>query len=295
MLKLLRRLIGENIELEWSPSLDMPTVRMDPDQVDQILVNLVVNARDAIEGAGSIAIHTHVRLLDEAFCALHEGSRPGPHAVLEVRDSGSGMDEATLARIFEPFFTTKDLGHGTGLGLATVYGIVKQNEGYIQVDSEVGHGTVFTLMLPFVEPEESPSTEPQVEAQVCGGSETVLLVEDDPVLLKFLERLLAKLGYRVLAADSPLRAIDLARTHLDELDLLVADMVMPGMSGVHLHATLAALKPRLHGVIISGHAGDALDPRQLHEAGLHYLAKPFTMGDLAARLRQALDPGLAPE
>ena len=212
MLQMLGRLIGEDINLLWKPAGSPWTVHMDPSQIDQILANLVVNARDAIAGVGKITIETATAEFDRAYCESHVGFAPGQYVMLAVSDDGCGMDKETLARLFEPFFTTKPSGKGTGLGLATVYGIVKQNEGFINVYSEPGKGTTFRIYLPRHESEERASEKAPAHAQAPTGNETVLLVEDEPALLELAGMLLEQLGYTVLAASGPLRAIELVGT-----------------------------------------------------------------------------------
>ena len=211
MLKMLRRLVGEDMDLVWLPGADVCMVRMDPSQIDQILVNLVVNARDAIQDVGQVSIETGNVALDEAYCADHPESVPGRYVKISVSDTGCGMDRETLHNIFEPFFTTKELGKGTGLGLSTVYGIVKQNNGYIEVHSEPERGASFYVYLPRheVEPEEGEDAA-ATSAGLAVGTETVLLVEDQPSVLDMAARMLTHLGYTVLKATAPKEAIRLA-------------------------------------------------------------------------------------
>jgi two-component system, cell cycle sensor histidine kinase and response regulator CckA len=211
MLKLLRRLIGEDINLSWKPGTGLWPLKMDPSQIDQVLANLLINARDAIVGVGTIIIETQNITLDKAFCAYHEGCVSGDFIMLAVSDNGSGMDEEISAKIFEPFFTTKDVNHGTGLGLATVYGIIKQNNGYIDVYSEPGKGTTFRIYLPrHAGMAQRPITTIADDKPVSHG-ETVLLVEDDQSIIKMVAIILERLGYQVLAADSPSKAISMAK------------------------------------------------------------------------------------
>jgi signal transduction histidine kinase len=197
---MLRRLIGEDIDLLWKPCKDLWPVKMDPAQIDQILANLMVNSRDAITGVGKITIETGKVEFDEHYCEAHVGFVPGRYVLLAVSDDGCGMNKETLAQLFEPFFTTKEVGRGTGLGVATIYGIVKQNNGFINVYSEPGQGTTFKIYLPRQEPREAATEQPRKPAEVPTGTETVLLVEDEKSLLKFARMLLEELGYTVLAA-----------------------------------------------------------------------------------------------
>ncbi|MCA1784820.1 MAG: response regulator, partial [Desulfobacteraceae bacterium] len=231
MLTMLRRLIGEDIDLVWQPSDHLWPIKMDPSQIDQILANLCVNARDAIAGVGKLTIETGMKTFDPAYCTDHEGFIPGDFVMLAVSDNGCGMDNETLDNLFEPFFTTKEVGKGTGLGLATVYGIVKQNNGFINVYSEPGQGSSFKIYLPrLVDDEETDKAVPE-KKPATGGTETILLVEDEPMILDITTTMLQMQGYTVLAASSPVEAIDLAKTHADKIHLLMSDVVMPEMNG----------------------------------------------------------------
>jgi PAS domain S-box-containing protein len=240
MLKMLRRLIGEDIDLLWRPGKGQLFVELDPSQIDQILANLCVNARDAIADVGKVTIETSGVTLDEAYCYRHAGAEPGDFVVLAVSDNGSGMDKDTIESIFEPFFTTKEMGRGTGLGLATVYGIVKQNNGFISVYSEPGNGTTFKIYLARHQGQtiEGHSTN-DIEIPI-GHGETVLLVEDDTDILKLCKNLLDGLGYKVLAAGTPADAMDLAIRHMGEIQLIVTDVIMPEMNGRELVNRLQA-------------------------------------------------------
>ncbi|MEW6490490.1 MAG: response regulator, partial [Thermodesulfobacteriota bacterium] len=228
---MLQRLIGEDIELRWKPGADVWRVYLDPGQVDQILANLAVNARDAIPGTGTVTVETSNAVLDEAWCEAHPGAAPGEHAVLQVTDTGAGMDQGTLAHIFEPFFTTKEPGKGTGLGLATVYGIVKQAGGAIYAYSEPGHGTTFRIYLPRWTGGGEAAVVRDVPAAPPPGTETVLLVEDEEAILALGQAILERQGYRVLTAQSPAEALELAAREPGEIHLLATDVVMPGMNG----------------------------------------------------------------
>ena len=238
MFNMLRRLIGENIDLIWLPGPDLWPINMDPSQIDQILTNLCVNARDAIAGVGKLTVETKNASFDQEYCATHAGFLPGEYVSIAVSDTGSGMDEETLAHIFEPFYTTKDVGEGTGLGLATVYGAVKQNNGFINLSSEPGHGTIFIICIPrhvetITEVRITASTEPVVH-----GDEIVLLVEDEPTLLQMSKSMLERLGYTVLAAGTPSEGIRLAGEYSGRIHLLVTDVIMPEMNGRALSARL---------------------------------------------------------
>ncbi len=288
-LKMLRRLLGEDIDLAWAPGADAGAVLMDPTQLDQILANLCLNARDAIEGAGRIAIQTGRRVLDDAASAALPGTAPGAYAVLRVQDSGRGMDEATLARLFEPFFTTKVLGRGTGLGLSTVHGIVTQNHGHIGVTSAPGQGTIFEILLPAAGPAEQAAGAAPVRPAPERGRETILLVEDEPAILRVGQRMLERLGYTVVPAATPGEALELARRHPGEIDLLMTDVVMPEMNGRDLARNLQSLFPGLRRLFMSGYTADVIAHHGVLGEGVHFLQKPFSQAELAARVRAALD------
>ncbi|MDZ7664364.1 MAG: PAS domain S-box protein [Desulfotignum sp.] len=237
MLNMLRRLIGEDIDLVWQPAAHLWPVKMDPSQIDQILANLCVNARDAISGVGKLTIETGRKTFDEEYCNEHPGFIPGDFVLLAVSDNGCGMDKETLENLFEPFFTTKEVGKGTGLGLATIYGIVKQNNGFINVYSEPGQGSTFKIYLPrLVADEDADKAVPEKKA-AAGGTETILLVEDEPTILRMTRMMLERKGYSVLSAATPGEAIDLAKTHADKIHLLMTDVVMPEMNGRDLART----------------------------------------------------------
>jgi nitrogen-specific signal transduction histidine kinase/CheY-like chemotaxis protein len=288
MLKMLRRLIGEDIDLLWNPANDLWPVKMDPAQIDQVLANLMVNARDAIAGVGKITIETDKVEFDEHYCEAHVGFVPGRYVQLAVSDDGCGMDKETLAQLFEPFFTTKDVGEGTGLGLATIYGIVKQNNGFINVYSEPGQGTTFKIYLPRQEPQEDATEQPRQPAEVPTGTETVLLVEDEKSLLKFARMLLEELGYTVLAAGGPREAIQLAKEYTNEIHLLMTDVVMPEMSGRDLWEQLKTPKPDLKCLFMSGYTADVITHRGVLDESLHFLQKPFSRENLATKIREAI-------
>jgi PAS domain S-box-containing protein len=288
ILKMLRRLIGEDIDLLWKPGKDLWPVKMDPAQIDQVLANLMVNARDAIAGVGKITIETGKVEFDEHYCEAHVGFVPGRHVLLAVSDDGCGMDKQTLAKLFEPFFTIKEVGKGTGLGLATIYGIVKQNNGFINVYSEPGQGTTFKIYLPQQEPQEVATEQPRKPAEVLTGTETVLLVEDEKSLLKFAKMLLEELGYTVLAAGSPREAIQLAKEYSNEIHLLMTDVVMPGMSGHDLCEQLEAPRPDLKCLFMSGYTANVIAHQGVLDEGVHFLQKPFSREALAAKIREAL-------
>ncbi len=290
MLNMLRRLIGEDIDLAWRPGDKLWDVKMDPSQIDQVLANLCINARDAVAEIGKVIIETGNTVLDEAYCACHAGSVPGEYVLLAVSDDGCGMDEITQAHLFEPFFTTKARGQGTGLGLATVYGIVKQNEGFINVCSEPGQGTTFRLYFPRNRAEPNGTIqESAVEIPRGGGGETVLVVEDEKAILDLGKRVLEKLGYTVLTARTPGEAIRLVETHSGDIHLLLIDVVLPEMNGRDLAERIDAIKPGLKHLYMSGYTTNVIAHRGVLEEGVHFIQKPFTMQDLVAKVREVLD------
>ena len=289
MLNMLRKLIGEDIDLLWMPAANLWPVKMDPAQVDQILANLAVNARDSISGVGKVTIETGKAEFNETYCAQHAGFVPGHYAMLAVSDNGCGMDKDTLEKIFEPFFTTKEIGKGTGMGLATVYGIIKQNNGFINVYSEPGKGTTFKIYLPCREEEEMASDEPRAQAKPLTGTETVLLVEDNEALLEMSKMMLEELGYTVLAAGSPNEAIKLAEQYAGDIHLVLTDVVMPDMSGRDLQKRLSALWPSLKFLFMSGYTANVIAHRGILDEGVHFLQKPFFMNGIAAKVREALE------
>jgi CheY-like chemotaxis protein len=289
MHKMLERIIGEQIQLDWQPGPDLWPVKVDPSQIDQILANLCVNARDAIGGTGKIAIATGNSVLDAAYCGAHPGLVPGEYVRLAMSDDGSGMDPETLAHIFEPFFTTKGVGEGTGLGLAMVYGAVQQNNGFITAESVLGKGTTFTIYLPrHVGKSDQPWTE-VTPGVFMGGRETLLLVEDEPAVLALTATMLENQGYAVLAAKTPAQAVALAREHAAKIHLLLTDVVMPGMNGRDLWRQLSALRPEMKCVYMSGYPATAISQHGVLEAGAHFIQKPFGQRELAAKVRAALD------
>ncbi|RPH49285.1 MAG: PAS domain S-box protein [Desulfobacteraceae bacterium] len=289
MLSWLRKLIGEDIDLLWMPSANLWPVKMDPAQIDQILANLAINARDSISGVGKITIETGKEEFDEAYCSLHADFIPGHYAMLAVSDNGCGMDKKTLDKIYEPFFTTKELGKGTGLGLATVYGIVRQNNGFINVYSEPGKGTKFSIYLSRSDGAETKVEEQPAKAGPLIGTETVLLVEDDEALLRMGEMMMKELGYTVLTAGSPNEAIQLAGQYAGDIQLLMTDVVMPEMSGHDLRKRFSTIRPDMECLFMSGYTENVIAHRGILNEGVHYLQKPFSMNDLASKVREALD------
>jgi len=290
-LKMLRRLIGEDIELAWRPGHNVGPVRIDPSQIDQILANLCVNARDAIGNTGTIAIETSSAIFDDAYCAQNLGFLPGHYALLAVSDNGCGMDKNMLKNLFEPFFTTKEIGKGTGLGLATVYGIVKQNSGFINVYSELGQGSTFRIYLPQYAQEAIPIPQESPVERLAQGRETILLVEDEPAILRLANTMLQRLGYAVIAASSPGEAMRLAAAHPTEIHLLMTDVVMPEMNGRDLAERLLPLHPDLKRLFMSGYTADVIAHHGVLDEGVHFIEKPFSIRDLGAKIRDVLDHG----
>lgn len=281
-------MIGEHIELVCPLSKEPHLIKIDPSQLDQLLANLCINARDAIEGTGQISIDINSTHLDQNYGKTHAGAQPGDYIQLAVRDDGCGMDAATREKIFEPFFTTKKAGEGTGLGLSTVYGIVKQNNGFIQVDSEPGRGTSFCIYLPRQREED---LEPQLLNQQTiprGQEQVILVVEDETAILKLTQAMLEQLGYQVLSAASPTAALALVEAHPQAIDLLLTDVVMPQMDGHQLAETLHKNDPQMKVLFMSGYPSDILAHHGVLHKGIHFLQKPFNETDLAIRVQQAL-------
>jgi len=293
LLKMLLRLIGENIDLTLLPKKGLWQIKMDPSQINMVLVNLCVNARDAITDVGKITIETDNVSFDETYCAEHVRFIPGEFVLLSVSDNGSGIDKKILEHLFEPFFTTKGMGKGTGLGLATVYGIVKQNNGFIIVDSEQGKGTTFRLYLP--RHEGRPSV-PNVENEALspeGSGETLLIVEDDQAIREMVREMLENIGYQVLAAGTPSEAILLAEKYADGIDLLVTDVVMPEMNGRDLAVHLQTFCPGLKTLFMSGYTDNMIVNCGVLEEGVNFLQKPFSQKELAVSVSKALGRGTA--
>ena len=287
---MLRRLIGEHIEIVTVSRPGLGYVTADPGQLEQVVVNLVVNARDAMPDGGELIIDTANVELDAAAARAHDGASPGDYVTLTVRDTGEGMDEDTIARIFEPFFTTKEQGKGTGLGLATVYGIVKQSGGFLEVTSTPGRGASFRVFLPRVEADvaaEEPDEAP--DAGLASGSETVLLVEDEVVVRDLLREVLETSGYEVLEAEDGVSALELAEAHPSRIDLLLTDVVMPKMSGRELAERFHVKRPDAKVLYTSGYTDGAIGDQGVLEPGTEFLQKPFSFADLTQKVRSVLD------
>ena len=287
MLDMLGRLIGEDLELVWLPGKTIGPVMVDPAQIDQVLANLCVNARDAMgTGPGRVIIETATAHLDEIYCAEHSECNPGDYVVLMVSDTGVGIEKDDLCKIFEPFFTTKGMDKGTGLGLAMIYGIAKQNGGTVNVYSEPGIGTTFKIYFPLqsgdIQTDEGETTRPP---RVIRGLETILLVEDEPAILHVTAQMLRSQGYTVLSAATPGEALRQAQEHDGEIQLLMTDVVMPEMNGRDLARELKAFYPEVKCLYMSGYTDNVIAHHGVLEAGIHFIPKPFSMKEMAAMIK----------
>jgi CheY-like chemotaxis protein len=289
MLKIIKRLIGEDVHLAWEPGAHTWPVKMDPGQVDQILVNLCVNARDAIHGVGKVTIATDNTTVDETYCKHHADCKPGEYVLLAVSDNGNGMSPETMDKIFEPFFTTKQLGKGTGLGLATVHGIVMQNNGFISVNSEPGKGTSFKIYLPRYAGHAREVSPPDPVKATARGHETILVVEDEPAILNMVTEMLQGIGYTIIPAETPSQAIPLAKSHQGTIDLLLTDVVMPAMNGHDLSMHIKTLHPQVKCLFMSGYTANIIAKQGVLDKGVNFIHKPFSFQNLASKLRELLD------
>ncbi|MBP6940961.1 MAG: PAS domain S-box protein [Syntrophorhabdaceae bacterium] len=285
--KMINRIIGENIEMEIIPAADMPKIKVDIAQANQILLNLVVNARDAMARGGTLTISTSSEIVDKEFCFSHVGAKPGRYAALTISDTGEGIDPETVKKIFEPFFTTKRTGEGTGLGLSVVYGIVKQHGGFITVESKIGEGTKFKVYFAAVDDKkrkEASRIEP-----VLGGSERILIVEDDATLREISSEMLSMLGYGVILASDGEEAIRIFREQMGAIDLVIIDVVMPRLSGKETYALIRDLKPSIQALFITGYQIDEAHTGFIIEKGLDAVQKPFSIETLGRKVREALN------
>ena len=288
--RMLRRLIGEDIDLRTSAEPGLGHVLADPGQIQQVILNLAVNARDAMPDGGRLSIELANVDVDEEMARRHVPIQPpGRYVRLTVSDTGIGIPHAIQPHIFEPFFTTKEKGKGTGLGLSTVYGIVKQSGGFIWVYSEPGQGATFKIYLPRVDAPAEPAPSPQPEVAASSGAETILLVEDEPAVRDLAQRILRRKGYRVVAATNGREALDLVERHEGPIDLLVTDLVMPQMDGRELAQRLAALRPGLRVLFMSGYTGDTIAQRGVLDPDVAFIEKPFSPDGLARKVREILD------
>ena len=290
---MLQRLIGEDVDLLTVLDADLGQIKADPGQVEQVVLNLAVNARDAMPKGGRLTIQTSSVYLDEEYARRHVQVQPGRYAMLAVSDTGHGMDAETRAHIFEPFFTTKEKGKGTGLGLSTVYGVVQQSGGHIWVYSEVGRGTTFKIYMPLVEqPAEELRRKAGAVPDPPRGTETVLLVEDEDLVRRMAREMLEASGYAVLEARHGIEALDVAERHADHIHLLLTDVVMPYMSGRELAEKLAVLRPDTSVLYMSGYTDDAIVHHGVLEKGVAFLEKPFTPDTLAHKVRTVIDESI---
>ncbi len=292
MLKMLQRLIGENIDLAWHPGKNLWPVKVDPSQVDQIMANLSVNSRDAISDVGKLTIETKNTIVDAEYCKTNAEAIPGRYVMLAVSDDGCGMDKEVKDRLFEPFFTTKEIGKGTGLGLPTIYGIAKQNNGFINVYSEPGEGTTFKIYFPCPETEK-PSVHAAKESTglMPTGTETILLVEDEPAILKMGREMIERLGYTVLTAENPNDALLVVSEYDGKIDLLITDVVMPEINGRDLSAQLVKNHPDLKTLYMSGYTADVIAHHGVLDENVQFIQKPFSMKDLAVKVREVIEQG----
>jgi PAS domain S-box-containing protein len=289
MLKMLRRLIGEDIDIAWHPGEHLWPVFMDPSQLNQIIVNLCVNARDAIKNVGKITIETNTKSFDDEYCAEHVGFRPGDYIMVAVSDDGCGMDIDLQSHIFEPFFTTKEMGKGTGLGLATVYGIVKQNNGFINVYSELGQGTTFRIYIPRPEALLKKLEKKKPTLPYAGGDETILVVEDDQAILKMTKMMLERFGYSVLSASKPEEAIEIANKYSGQIHLFITDVVMPEMNGRDLSKNILSIYPNLKTLFMSGYTANVIAHHGVLDEGVNFIQKPFSREQISVKVRESLD------
>jgi len=288
LLRMLRRLLGEQITVDFIPGHELGNVHADRAQIDQVLLNLCLNARDALPDGGRITIETENVLVNGAFRESHPWARPGRYVLIAVSDNGVGMDKETLTHVFEPFFTTKPKGKGTGLGLSVVYGVVKQHDGMVHVYSEPGKGTTFKIYLPIVA-RAATAVGPKHVAPPARGSETILLAEDEPMVRELAFRILSRAGYKVIAAADGVAACATFAAHHDEIALLILDVVMPHLGGREVYERIAAQRPGIPVIFCSGYAGSALAADALHAPGTHLLAKPYGADEMLQRVRSVLD------
>ncbi len=286
---MLRRLISEDVEMVTITSKNIGAIKADPSQMEQVILNLVINARDAMPNGGKLTLETANVELDESYAQAHLATLPGSYVMLAVSDTGMGMDEETQAHIFEPFFTTKELGKGTGLGLSMVYGIVKQSGGYIWVHSEIGKGSAFKVYLPRVFEHEQEIASPFPASTPLQGKETILLVEDDPLVRELAFEILQSRGYNVLVAEHPETAIRLCQQHAGKIHLVLTDVVMPGMNGSQMVDEIAAMRPGISVLFMSGYTDTAIIRDGNFDEATAFLQKPFSPTVLGRKVREMLD------
>jgi PAS domain S-box-containing protein len=290
LLKMLKRLIPENIDVVFSPGIEVGAVRADQAQIEEVLINLAVNARDAMPTGGMLVIETSNTKLNEDYVSVHRGSKPGPHVMIAVSDTGFGMDREILEHLFEPFFSTKKPGMGTGLGLATVYGIVKQHRGNIWAYSEPGRGSAFKVYLPRIIEMEAENVEGELKETVAGRG-TILVVEDEASILRIAKRSLEAKGYRVFTADSPSEAERVLASSGTDIDLLLSDVVLPEMNGGDLYKSVRRKYPHIRALFMSGYTDDVIVRKGMLDSKLPFIQKPFTQDALGSRVKEVLEGG----
>ncbi|RJR32204.1 MAG: PAS domain S-box protein [Desulfobacteraceae bacterium] len=289
ILAMLQRLLGEDITLDWIPGKETWNIRMDPSQIHQVLANLLINSRDAMPDGGKITIESGNAVFNEASALENPNTFPGEYVLLSVSDTGYGMSREIMDRIFDPFFTTKEVGRGTGLGLSTIYGIVRQNSGFINVYSEPGHGTTIRIYLPRTDGEPVRINREPEKCEVLGGNETILIVEDEESLLEIGKVFLEKQGYRALATRSPVEALNLAKNFDGEIQMVMTDVVMPEMNGRELVERIKILRPSMKSLFMSGYTANVIAHHGVLDPDVHFIEKPFSLSDLAAKVREVLD------
>jgi CheY-like chemotaxis protein len=288
--KMLKRLIGEDIDLTFFPGKHLGNVKVDSHQMEQVLVNLGVNARDAMQDGGKLTVETTNVEIDEEYVKSNAEAKPGQYVLLSISDNGRGISPDVREHLFEPFFTTKEKGKGTGLGLSMVYGIVKQNGGFINVYSEVGAGATFKIYLPLVEGEaEAEASSITIKAVLPTGTETILLTEDEELIRELAKRILERQGYKVIAVEHGGKALQLAEDPSIEFDMLLTDVIMPHMNGNQLYLKLETLRPGLRVLYMSGYTENAIAHHGVLDEGTHFIPKPFTLESLAQKVRETLD------
>jgi CheY-like chemotaxis protein len=289
MSEMVRRLIGEHIELRTDLALDLQPTLVDPGQIEQVIMNIVVNARDAMPKGGKLTIETANVYLDQVFADRHAPTRPGNYVMLAISDTGCGMDQETRGQVFEPFFTTKDVHKGTGLGLATVYGIVKQSNGYIWVYSEAGVGTTFKIYLPPVAEHAPSPVAKNSKSEIKHGKETILLVEDEEMIRNLTRQILEMQGYTVITAVDGSKGLSAYEHHTETIELLLTDVVMPGMSGPEMAQRIESIRPGTKVIYMSGYTDDTMLSHGILSEDTDFLQKPFTPLTLCAKIREVLD------
>ena len=294
MMKMLRNLLGEDIKIKWKPQPDLWNIMIDPSQFDRVLVNLCMNARDAIHDVGEIIISTHNEVVDEELASRIAEASAGDYVRIRIADNGVGMSIDQLEHIFEPFYTTKEVGKGTGLGLATVYGVIKQHRGFIEVHSKENEGSTFDLYFPRTYSKKAVMQN-EIGQITVHGSETILLVEDEKLVLELVRQTLEADGYKVIACNDPLEAIEQVKKYDGEIDMVVTDIVMPGINGRVLYEKISEMRPNLKVLYMSGYAANAIINRGMVEPGIHYIQKPFSVAAISEKVRAVLDSTSVPE